>query len=126
LGLSGGSVTKLLSLLSLPKPIQEAVQAGMIGLTAAYELSRIKDAQQQAELASRIVSRQITRDGVSQSVKASKRPAVQSSGKSVNRAVINLSAGCSVTVARGQGEEGPRAAAGVQDLCQGAARPSEP
>ena len=43
LGLANGTITKLLSLLSLPPAIQERLQAGKIASTVAYDLSRIAD-----------------------------------------------------------------------------------
>jgi ParB family transcriptional regulator, chromosome partitioning protein len=100
LGLSNGTITKLLSLLSLPESIQAEVQAGKIGLTTAYKLSRIEDPQQQAELASRIAGRQLTRDGLTETLKQSARkPAAPSTNtKSVNRAVAVLGASRTVTM----------------------------
>ena len=101
LGLSNGTVTKLLALLSLPESIQAEVQAGKIGLTAAYKLSQIKDAGQQAELAARIVGGQLTRDRLVESVRAAQKPTV-SCEKTPKRATIALGGGRAVTVA-GQG-----------------------
>jgi ParB family chromosome partitioning protein len=73
LGFANGTITKLLSLLSLPEAIQQRLRAGEIPATAAYDLSRINDAGEQDILAGRVVDGDLTRDGLSGAMKARKR-----------------------------------------------------
>ena len=46
-GVSNGTVTRLLALLTLPESIRECVACGSINASAAYELSRVEDAGEQ-------------------------------------------------------------------------------
>jgi ParB family transcriptional regulator, chromosome partitioning protein len=62
LHVSPASVAKAVALLSLPQQIQQEVDAGAIGPDTAYQLSKVEDAQEQAELASRAVAGSIRRD----------------------------------------------------------------
>jgi ParB family chromosome partitioning protein len=62
LHVSPASVAKALALLTLPDPIQESVDAGAIGPDVAYQLSKVDDASEQAELAERAVAGSIRRD----------------------------------------------------------------
>ncbi len=48
--------------LNLPEPIQASVDAGAIGPDVAYQLSKVEDAGEQAELAERAVAGSIRRD----------------------------------------------------------------
>jgi ParB family chromosome partitioning protein len=62
LHVSPASVAKAVALLNLPEPIQESVDAGAIGPDVAYQLSKVEDAVEQAELAGRAVAGSIRRD----------------------------------------------------------------
>ena len=62
LHVSPASVAKAVALLDLPESIQESVDAGAIGPDMAYELSKVEDAGEQAELAGRAVAGSIRRD----------------------------------------------------------------
>ena len=73
LGFANSTITKLLSLLSLPAAIQERLRAGEIPATAAYDLSRINDAGEQDMLASQVANGELTRDGLSGAIKVRKR-----------------------------------------------------
>jgi ParB family transcriptional regulator, chromosome partitioning protein len=73
LGFANGTITKLLSLLSLPEAIQQRLRAGEIPATAAYELTKENDSAAQNELASRIADGELTRDGLSAAIKSGKR-----------------------------------------------------
>jgi ParB family chromosome partitioning protein len=44
-----GTVSKALTLLSLPEPVRDKVDAGRISASAGYDISRIKDPEKQAE-----------------------------------------------------------------------------
>ena len=62
LRVSPASVAKAVALLGLPGPIQESVDAGAIGPDVAYQLSKVEDPAEQAELAGRAVAGSIRRD----------------------------------------------------------------
>lgn len=51
LNISKGKVSKALALLKLPEELQAQVEAGSISPATAYELSKVKDAGQQQEMA---------------------------------------------------------------------------
>jgi ParB/RepB/Spo0J family partition protein len=73
LGFANGTITKLLSVLSLPGPIQKRIQNGEIPATAAYELTHVDDMAAQNQLANRIASGELTRDGLSGAIKSRNR-----------------------------------------------------
>ncbi len=62
LHVSPASVAKAVALLTLPEPIQQDVDSGAIGPDVAYQLSKVDDAREQADLASRVVAGSIRRD----------------------------------------------------------------
>ena len=62
LQVSAGSVTKALALLELPDPVQEDVDAGRIAPATAYELSKVEDPDEQAELAKEAARGRLRRD----------------------------------------------------------------
>lgn len=99
LGCSVSSVTKLLSILSLPSDIIERVAAKEIPATAAYELARVSDPAKQAELARDLACGHLTRDAVTQATKQLRRGARRPSRSLVQRALVRLGAGASITVA---------------------------
>ena len=98
LGLANGTVTKLLSLLSLPQPIQQRLRAGELPATAAYELTRVSDTAEQDQLACRVASGELTRDGLSGAIKARKRSNGDSPSTPPIRVTAKLSGGRSITV----------------------------
>jgi len=73
LGLTSGTVSKLLSLLSLPEELQNRIDAGELPATTAYQLSKLNDPDAQKQLASEAASGQLTRDHASSVVKAKKQ-----------------------------------------------------
>ena len=62
LQVSQGTVSKSLSLLTLPAELQEQVEAGSIPATAAYEVAKVEDREVQRDIARRIVDEDLTRD----------------------------------------------------------------
>ena len=62
LGISGATVTRAESLLTLPEDVQALVDEGRLAESAAYELSRLKDADAVRELANRIVTQRLNRE----------------------------------------------------------------
>lgn len=75
LHVSQGSISKSLSLLTLPDELQHQVEDGEIPATAAYEVAKVEDKEVQREIARRIVDEDLTRDAAAAVVReASGRP----------------------------------------------------
>lgn len=98
LGMSVGSVSKLLTLLTLSPEIQAHIANGSIAMSTAYELAKIDDADQQATLAKQAAGG-MTRDALAGALKSAKRSQGKSSPKGVNRVTAVLGMNKSVTVA---------------------------
>lgn len=64
LNISQSQVQKVLSLLTLPEPIKDQVRDGAIGPSVAYQISRIDDPDQQAEMAEKAALGQVRRDEI--------------------------------------------------------------
>lgn len=73
LGMSNPTVSRLLTLLSLPEEIQEQVASGKIAPSAAAELAKVKDAERRSDLAGQLASGKLTRDEVAKAAKKPKR-----------------------------------------------------
>ncbi len=69
LGFSNAKVSRLRELLTLPEPIRDAIRAGRIPASSGADLSRIEDPHEQAALAERVASGEVTRDGLAGMVK---------------------------------------------------------
>lgn len=80
-GMHPTAVCKSLSLLNLSEPIRRQVEEGTISPSAAYELARVKDAAEQAELATKVASGELGRDSLIAAIKQTKRRASKSHGK---------------------------------------------
>lgn len=84
LGMTGGTITRLLALLDLPDAIASQVDSGAIGVSAGYELSKVADPDEQAELASAAANGEVTRDEVARAAsqkKGRKKPRRKSEAK---------------------------------------------
>jgi ParB family transcriptional regulator, chromosome partitioning protein len=62
LGISGASVTRAESLLTLPEEVQAMVDDGRLAESAAHEISRLKDDDAMRDLANHIVALRLNRD----------------------------------------------------------------
>lgn len=98
LGISNGTATRLLALLTLPESIQDQVAAGVIPASAAYELSRVGDAGQQQELANKFAAGRLTRDALAGAIKAQAKSTANAPSVATGRAVAQLGEGRTVTV----------------------------
>jgi len=72
LHISKGKIAKTLALLDLAVPVMAMVEQGTLAPIAAYEISRMGDADSQVELANRVVSEQLTVQDAAAIVKADK------------------------------------------------------
>ena len=88
LGISQSAVVQALSLLELPEPIQEQVDAGALAASTAYAISKVDDTDSQIEIANRVITDRLSRDETAKVVKqaveqkaASRPSAARSRGK---------------------------------------------
>lgn len=98
LGMSVGSVSKLLTLLTLSPEIQTQIANGSIAMSTAYELAKIDDAGQQADLAKQVAGG-MTREALVGARKSAKCSMGEPSSKGVSRVTAMLGVNKSVTVA---------------------------
>jgi ParB family chromosome partitioning protein len=61
LAVSESKVTRAMALLELPEPIQNQVEVGILPPATAYEISKIEDESEQAELAAQVVRNKLSR-----------------------------------------------------------------
>ena len=85
-------VTKSLSLLQLPEPIRQQIDAGLISPAAGYELARVEDPQLRSEFAAQVAAGTLTRDALAGKIKASRRPGTDSTESKRSRVTAKLSA----------------------------------
>lgn len=98
LGMSVGSVSKLLALLTLSPEIQAQIANQSIPMSTAYELAKIDDPDRQAELAKQVASGKLTRDALTGTRKAASRTKNESVTASVSRVTAMLGVNKSVSV----------------------------
>jgi len=98
LGMSGGTVTRLLAILKLPEPIRGRIDAGEIPASAGYDLSKISNPAEQSALAGELAAGTVTRDAVSGTVKARRRSPQKPSASGPKRVVVPLGDGRSVSI----------------------------
>ena len=98
LNIGQASVVRAMSLLELPTPVQERVDAGDLAATVAHEIARLPGAEIQEEVARVVIDRGMARGEVEDLVKAirSKRPTPTSRPEPIT---IDLGDGVSVRVA---------------------------
>jgi ParB family transcriptional regulator, chromosome partitioning protein len=72
LHISKGTISKALSLLSLPELVQELVEQGTLSPNTAYEVSRLSDPSEQVAMAEQIVERKLTVEDAAHAVKSRK------------------------------------------------------
>ena len=69
LSLANSTVVKALSLLELAPAVQGRVESGELTAAAAYEVSKLEDPGEQAEIAERVVAEKLTRDQTAAAVR---------------------------------------------------------
>ena len=97
-GLTPAAVTKSLSLLSLPGPLREDVDAGRIPAGAGYELSRVEDPQLQSQLAAQVAAGTLTRDGLAGRLRSAGGPPAKQAERRPSRVTAKLTGGRVITV----------------------------
>lgn len=73
LSVSESKVTRAMALLELPEPIQFQVEGGILPPATAYEISKIEDQGEQAELAARVVRENLSRQDTARVVQDKKQ-----------------------------------------------------
>jgi ParB family chromosome partitioning protein len=100
------TIAKALSLLNLPESIQASVDAGAIGPDIAYELTKIADPAEQADLAGDAAQGRIKRDEIKERTRAQRGETTKGKGKANAKGKVRLPAelkhrspnGCRVVV----------------------------
>lgn len=100
LGMSPATVSRLLSLMTLPLEIQDRIEGGEIPASAGYELAKVSDPEEQARLASQVSAAELTRDGIARQQRRACRASCRTEAPSapLNRGVALLGNGRSVSV----------------------------
>lgn len=100
---SPGTISKLLSLLVLPREVQDLIDAGRIPMSSAYQIVTVPDAAERERLIQAVLDGRLTRDRLVAETKAVKtgRPVARSNKRqriARERVVIKLGEGRSVAV----------------------------
>jgi ParB family chromosome partitioning protein len=102
LGLSPASVSKLLTLLALPKDVQELVRGGDLAASTAYEVAKVVEPEERAALAEQARQGRLTRDQASARSRGRRgrpgRRAARAAPARLPRVVLPLDGRVSVTV----------------------------
>jgi ParB family transcriptional regulator, chromosome partitioning protein len=73
LAVSESKVTRAMALLELPESVQTQVEGGILPPATAYEISKIEDQAEQAELAARVVNEKLSRQDTARVVRERKQ-----------------------------------------------------
>jgi len=99
LGKSSTTITRLLTLLSLPESIRQQIDSGNIPVSAGYELAKVTDAEKQNQLVAEMTSGRLTRDALTGKVQAQKAESQSlADRRTPTRVTAKLNTGRSVTV----------------------------
>ncbi|HKQ49863.1 MAG TPA: ParB/RepB/Spo0J family partition protein [Phycisphaerae bacterium] len=101
-GPSAAMISKLLTLLVLPKSVQDLIDAGRIPMSSAYAIAIVADSVERERLIGEVVNGRLTRDRLVAEIKANrskKSRSQKSKRESVPRLVLPLGEGRSITVA---------------------------
>jgi ParB family chromosome partitioning protein len=111
LHLTGATVSRALALLDLPYTVQAQVDQGELAPSVAYEVSKIEDPAEQAEVAAQVVAEGLTREQAGELVRRRSGRSSQNKGaRPAGRkgrggpAVFRTATGVTVTVARTRGK----------------------
>lgn len=100
------TIAKALALLSLPEEIQASVEAGAIGPSEAYQLTRVEDPTEQAELAQGAKSGRLKRDELQEHARTPRKGRGASKGRKVTSRVFRTALGkATVELRKGAGHE---------------------
>ena len=101
-----GTISKALALLALPAEIQRSVDSGEIGPDAAYQLSKVSDPAEQAELARDAAKGELKRDEIRDKASPGRKGRGPAKGRKVMSRVFRGAAGkVTVELRKGAGDD---------------------
>ncbi|HMB04706.1 MAG TPA: ParB/RepB/Spo0J family partition protein, partial [Isosphaeraceae bacterium] len=100
-----GTIAKALALLNLPEPIQVVVDAGEIGPSEAYQLSKVEDPAEQAELAQEAKEGRLKRDEIQERTRTTRKGRGAKAKKLTSRVFRSPTARVTVELRKGSGGE---------------------
>ena len=118
LQIGAASVAKALALLTLPCDVQEAVEAGQIAPGTAYELSKVEDPTEQADLAKEAATGRLKRDELKERTSTPRKSRGVGKARKITSRVFRTSAGPRITVELKRGLDGPTALAAVEEVAR--------
>lgn len=104
LHIAPSAVSQALALLRLPDAVQESVEVGNLAPSAAYELSKVNDPEDQARLAAQVVTEGLSRAETAEAVRRASGRTITGKGRGVGKGskakprVFRTKAGTRVTV----------------------------
>ena len=118
------AVSQALSLLELPAPIQQKVDAGELAASVGYELSKLEDPAKQAELAGRVAAEGLSREDTVAEVRrlkgtGGKKTAAGGRGRGGPRKItrrIFKHEGIKITIERSRGLDTPDMVAALETI----------
>src|SRR5512142_1047779 len=110
-----GTVAKALALLTLPGPIQASVDAGEIGPDAAYQLTKVADSGEQAELAKEAAAGLLKRDELKERTRTRRKGGGPGKPRKQIERVFKTTAGPKITVEHRRGLDMPTALAALRE-----------
>ncbi|HMB03274.1 MAG TPA: ParB/RepB/Spo0J family partition protein [Isosphaeraceae bacterium] len=110
-----GTVAKALALLTLPGPIQASVDAGEIGPDAAYQLTKVADSGEQAELAKEAAAGLLKRDELKERTRTRRKGRGPGKPRKQIERVFKTTAGPKITVEHRRGLDMPTALAALRE-----------
>ena len=119
LHLTPATVSRSLSLLDLPGTVQDAVDAGQLAPSAAYEVSKVADRSEQESLAAEAVAGKLNRDEVARAARQ-RKPRPGKGGKPRERKVTSrtfrAANGCKITIEHRRGVDPSLIAEALADV----------
>jgi ParB family chromosome partitioning protein len=107
------SIARALALLNLPGPIQAEVEAGLIAPNTAYELSKVTDPGEQAELAREAAGGRLRRDEIKERTRTPRKPPAN---RAATSRTFPTQAGPRVTVEQRGGLDAMAALAALREV----------
>ena len=104
LHIAPSAVSQALALLKLPDAVQESVEVGNLAPSAAYELSKVNDPEDQARLAAQVVAEGLSRAETAEAVRRTSSRTITGKGRGAGKdrkvkpRVFRTKAGTRVTV----------------------------
>ena len=104
LHIAPSAVSQALALLRLPDAVQESVEVGNLAPSAAYELSKVNDPEDQARLAAQVVAEGLSRAETAEAVRRTSSRTITGKGRGAGKdrkvkpRVFRTKAGTRVTV----------------------------